>query len=233
VVGDVARCCFGGVCRTLVPGEYVQFVALFQLGLRIACVGLWINMRSYLNRDFPSAKTVIHVPHDEIACVREHSIKRAEKSSDGTTAWTDRYLDIELLEAAPEELRAELAEERRRHVTRSHLGGLATSRSRHGHVPVTVPDNHVIRIAWRGRYDWVSPSLRRTLQALHPRVRIGEPTRADLTDLHILTNEEFDNLTRRLVESGDKLGAIKLLTDRQGCSTTEARQLVEELSGAV
>jgi hypothetical protein len=64
-------------------------------------------------------------------------------------------------------------------------------------------------------------------------VRIGEPTRADLTDLHTLTSEEVGKLSRQLVESGEKLGAIKLLTDRRGCSVTEAHRQVEEMTGAV
>jgi hypothetical protein len=224
LAGFVVRWFLGNMVKSWRPSNWL---------LRIDRDGLWINIRSYLNRDFAPAKTVIHVPYNEIARVREHIVKRAEKTSDSTTVWTDRYMDLELLEAAPEEIRAELAEERRRHVTRSHLGGFVTSRSRNGHVPVTAPENDVIRIAWRGRYDWVSPSLRRALQELRPRVRIGEPTRDDRTDLHALSAGEVDKLTRELVESGDKLGAIKLLTDRRGCSTTEARQLVEELTGAV
>jgi hypothetical protein len=186
-----------------------------------------------LNYELPPAKTVVFLPYNEIAYAREHAAKRAEKNRGRTTTWTDRYLELELKGASTDELRAELAAELRRQVTRTHLGGLATSRSRHGHAPVTAHDSHVIRIAWRGRYDWVSPSLRRALGELRPRVRVGEPTRADFTDLHALTSEEVDKLTLQLVESGDKLGAIKLLTDRRGCSTTEAHQLVEDLMGVV
>jgi hypothetical protein len=201
--------------------------------LRIARDGLWINLRSYLNYEFSPARTVAFVPNDEIAHARELTVKRVERNNGRTMAWTDRFLELELAGVSTEELRCQLAAELGRHVSRSYLAGLVTSRSRHGHVPVTVPDSNVIRIAWRGRYDWVSPSLRRTLEELRPRVRIGESTCADFTDLHALTNDEVDRLTRQLVESGDKLGAIKLLTHRRGCSTTEARQLVEELTGAV
>ena len=201
--------------------------------LRIARDGLWINLRSYLNYELPPAKTVVFLPYDEIAYAREHAAKLAEKNRGRTMTWTDRFLELEIVGVSTDELCSELAAELRRQVTRTHLGGLATSRSRHGHAPVTVHDSHVIRIAWRGRYDWVSPSLRRTLGELRSRVRIGEPTRADLTDLHALTSKEVDKLTLQLVESGDKLGAIKLLTDRRGCSTTEAHQLVEDLIGAV
>jgi hypothetical protein len=201
--------------------------------LRVARDGLWINLRSYLNYELPLGKTVVFLPFDEIGNAREHIVKRAEKNRGRTMAWTDRYLELELNGVSTDELRAELAAELRRHVTRQHVGGLATSRSRHGHAPVTVPEPGVIRIAWRGRYDWVSPSLRRTLGELRPRVRIGETTSADLTNLHALTSEEVDKLARQLVESGDKLGAVKLLSDRRGCSTTEAHSQIEQLAGAV
>jgi hypothetical protein len=201
--------------------------------LRIARDGLWLNLRSYLNHEFSPAKTIAFLPYEEIAFAREHCVKRCEKNHGRTMAWTDRFLELELVGVSTEELREELTAERNRHVTRTHLGGLVTSRSRHGHVPVTAPQVNLIRIAWRGRYDLVTPSLQRTLSELRPRVRIGEPTRADFTELHTLTNSEIDELTRQLVESGDKLGAIKLLSDRRGCSTTDARQFVDELAGAV
>ena len=89
-------------------------------------------------------------------------------------------------------------QERRRHEGKSHFGGLVTSRSRNGHTPVTVPSDDVIRIAWRGRHDWVSPSLRNTLRQLQGRVRVGEATLADLSNLNVLSSEEIDRLTLEL-----------------------------------
>jgi hypothetical protein len=200
--------------------------------LRIGRDGLWINVRSYLNHELPTGKTIVFLPFDEIGYARERVVKRAEKNRGRTMAWTDKYLELALNGVSTDELCAELAAELSRRVTETHLGGLATSRSRHGHAPVTVAESSVIRIAWRGRYDWVSPSLRRTLAALRTRVRIGETTHVDLSDLQTLTREEVDELARQFVEGGDKIGAIKLLADRRGCSVTEARQLVEELTGA-
>jgi hypothetical protein len=198
--------------------------------LRISPDGLWINLRWYLNHEFPPGRTVVHLPYERIACVRQHVVKRVEKTSDGTTAWTERSLELQLTGAVPEELRAELAVERLRQVTRSHLGGLAESRSRYGNSHVTVPANDVIRIAWRNRFCWVTPPLGRTLRELKRYVAVGEPTLTDFSNWQTMSDAEVDRLTLQLVESGDKMGAIKLLTARRGYSTTDARLFVEELT---
>jgi hypothetical protein len=197
--------------------------------VRVSPNGVWLNIRSYLNRGFPAACTIVHLPYVEIDTAREYACRRAEKSSDGTTVWTERYLELQLNDRVPDELRTELAEERRRQVTKSHLGGMVTSRSRSGHSPVTVVGENVIRVAWRSRFDWIVPSLKRTLRELRGRVRIGERAQADYSDLQNLPVEEIDKLTLQLVETGDKLGAVKLLTDRRGYSATEAHRFVEEL----
>jgi hypothetical protein len=201
--------------------------------MRIAPDGLWINIRSYQNHQLPPGRTIVHLVYDEIDQVREHVWKRTERSSDGTTMWTDRYLDIRLVAMVAEELRAEIAEERRRHVASSHLGGMVKSCSRSGHVPVTVFDDKTIRLAWRGRFDWISPSIRSILRDLEGRVTVGSATHSELSNSKKLTSEEVDNLMLQLVESGDKLGAVKLLTDRRGYSTTEAHRFVEELTATL
>ena len=224
LAGLVARWLIGNVLKSWRSSNWL---------LRIAPDGLWINIRSYLNHELPPGRTIVHLPYEEIAQVCEHFWKRTEQSSDGTTMWTDRYLDIRLVEPVAEPLRAELAEERRRYVANSHLGGLATSRSRNGHAPVTVPSDNAIRIAWRGRFDWVSPSLRRVLRELEGRVAVGSATHSELSSSQDLSGEEIDSLTLQLVESGDKMGAVKLLKDRRGYTMTEAHRFVEELTAAL
>ena len=223
----------GGLVARRLVGNVLKSWRNSNWLMRIAPDGLWINLRSYLNHELPPGRTVIHLPYDEIDDVCEHVWKRAEQSSDGTTMWTDRYLDIRLVVPVAEELRAELAEELRRHVTCSHLGGLVKSRSRNGHAPVTISSDDTIRLAWRGRFDWVSPPLRRILRELEGRVTVGSATHSDLSNLKTLTSEEIDSLTLQLVESGDRMGAVKLLKDRRSYSTTEAHRFVEELTAAL
>jgi hypothetical protein len=198
--------------------------------MRIAPDGLWINLRSYLNRDFAPAATVLFVPYAEIAGVGEHSVKREERNNGRITTWTDRYLEIHLVEPALAELAAEIAEERRRRAEGVHLGGLVTSSGRHQHVPVTVPRDDLVRIAWRGRQDFVVPRLKNVLRELTATCNVLEPTTEDAANVDVLTAEDLDRLILERVETGDTFGAIKLLRNQRGYSLKDAKQFIDELT---
>lgn len=198
--------------------------------LRIAPDGLWINLRSYLNRDFAPGATVLFVPYAEIAGVGEHSVRREERNNGRIATWTDRYLEIHLVEPALAELAAEIAEERRRRAEGVHLGGLVTSSSRHQHVPVTVPRDDLVRVAWRGRQDFVVPRLKSVLTALAAECKVLEPTIDEVANVDLLTTEDLDRLILECVETGDTFGAIKLLRDQRGYSLKDAQQFVDELT---
>ena len=98
---------------------------------------------------------------------------------------------------------------------------------------MTIAGNNVIRLVWRGQSDWISPPLHRILRELESHVTVAPTTYCDVSNLKDLNSEEVDTLTLQLVESGDKLGAIKLLQERCGYSTTEAHRFVEELTAAL
>jgi hypothetical protein len=198
--------------------------------MRIAPDGLWINLRSYLNREFAPAATVLFVPYTEIATVNEYRIKRSEKDNDGTTVWTERYLDLRLAEKVPDEVAGEISEERRREVVHEYLGGFVKSRGRNNHVPVLVPDDHTLRLSWRGRSDFIVPSLEKTLRELGGRCTVGESTKKDVADLDKLTGEEVDQMIINCVETGDTFGAIKLLQEKRGFNLTDAKKFVDELT---
>jgi hypothetical protein len=198
--------------------------------LRIAPDGLWINLRSYHNRDFAPAATVLFLPYPEIAGVSQHAVKRSERTSDGTAAWTDRCLDVRLVDPAPADVATEIAEERRRTVPGSHLGGLVTSNSRNNHVPVTLPTDRVLRLAWRGRFDFIVPGLTKTLNELGAECTFEEPSVKDVADVKALTSDEIDRLIIECVETGDTFGAVKLLQEHRGFSLRDAKQFVDELT---
>jgi hypothetical protein len=198
--------------------------------MRIASDGLWINLRSYLNREFAPAPVVLFLPYAEIASVGESTVKRSERDHDGTTVWTDRYLDVRLVEPAPAELAAEISEERRRFVPGKHLAGLVTSRRRNSHVPVSLPDEQTLRLAWRSRFDFITPSLKSVLRELAGHCTIDEAATKDLSDDNLLTGEEVDRLILQSVETGDRFGAMKLLQTKRGYSLTEAKKFVDELT---
>jgi hypothetical protein len=221
--------CLAGAVVMLLGRWAVRSLSSENWLLRIASDGLWINLRSYLNRDFATAETVLFVPYAEIASVGEHSVKRGERTNGRTTTWTDRYLDIRLAAPALAELKAEIAEERRRVAEGVHLGGLVTSRTRHNHVPVTIPADDLLRISWRGRQDFVVPSLKKVLPELSAQCNLNGAGSEEVTNFAKLSSEAVDRLILERVENGDTFGAVKLLRDERGYSLKESKEFVEEL----
>jgi hypothetical protein len=198
--------------------------------MRIAPDGLWINLRSYQNSDFAPAATVLYVPYPEIAGVSQHAVNRSERAGNNNMIWTDRYLEIRLVDPLPAEVAAEIVEERSRTVSGSHLGGLVTSRSRNNHVPVSLPTDRVLRLAWRGRYDFIVPSLAKALRELSAECMIEEPSVKDVADVKSLTSDDVDRLIIETVETGDTMGAVKLLREHRGFSLKDAKKFVDELT---
>jgi hypothetical protein len=199
--------------------------------LQIAPDGLWINLRSYQNHRFASAPVVLFVPYAEIASVAEHAVKRSDRTSGSSnrSTWTDRFLDIRLREPAIPELGAEIAEERRRKVTREFFSTGLKSHSRANHVPVTVPNDTTIRVTWRGKGDYVVPNLETVLNELSEYCTVDSPTERNLADVEAMTPDQIDSLILERVEHGETIAAMKLLEEKKGFTTTEAKNFVDEL----
>src|SRR5262245_15332882 len=188
--------------------------------LRLGPDGLWINLRSYQNRHFPEAATVLHLPYEEIASARRHLetwSTPSEPSSNTGTHWKQESLELSLVSGDTREIAKALADERGRRAT---IKG--------PHQAVTVPAAGVVRIAWRGVGNDVVPPLTRVLDELSRRVNVDQPTRTDFAHWLKLNDAELDELVAQLVRSGEDLDAAQLLKRRRGCSATEAHQLVEE-----
>jgi hypothetical protein len=198
--------------------------------MRIGPDGLWINLRSYLNRDLAPAATVLFVPYREIASVHQYTVRRSERSNGRITVWTDRYLDLQLVDAAPEEVANEISEERLRMVSREYLGGWVTSRGRNNHVPVTMPHDKLLRLAWRTRFDVIAPSAKKTLRELAAHCTIEAPVEKEVGNVKVLSVEEIDSQIIERVETGDTIGAVKLLREERGMSLREAKEFIDELA---
>ena len=221
---------FAGLILKWLAGVAIKACRSTNWLMRIAPNGLWINLRSYLNRDFAPATTVLFVPYSDIASVRQYTVKRTERNHGGVTAWTDRYLEVRLNDPAPDEVAAEISEERRRHKPGKHLGGLVTSRSRNHHVPISMPEDDVLRLAWLTRFDFIIPSLKKVLRELAGRCTIEDHAVNNVANVQQLTGEEVDRLILECVETGDRFGAMNLLRDKRGYSTTDAKKFVDELT---
>lgn len=118
----------------------------------------------------------------------------------------------------------------RREITKAladERGRRATIRGMHQ--AVTVPTAGVVRIAYRGLGNNVSPSLVRVLHELRERVNVTDRTRTKRPDWRELSETELDDLIAQLTRSAGNLEAVQLRIRRRGCSSVEVRNLVERL----
>jgi hypothetical protein len=230
------------LAAVIVPLVVVDMVAKFRSTnwlLWIRPDGLWVNLRSYLNRDLPDAATVLHLAFEEIACAHRHletwsipnsgravgiEIGAAPRAAGRyrATQWKEESLELHLASGDTREIAQALANER------GLKAGFTGT-----HQAVTVPTPGVVRIAWRGHGNDVVPGLGRVLDELSPYIKLADPTRTDRPSWQQLSEAELDELLAQLVRSGDQLAASELLMRRRGCSATEAHDLVEELDTRV
>jgi hypothetical protein len=224
IVGWFAKILLVNVWRTMRSTNWLLYISP-------DC--LWINIRSYANCDFAPAATVIQLPYEEIAHVRELIVKRAERNHEGNATWRERSLEIRLLSAVPDQVAAEIAEERRRRAGGIAFFGAVTFSHRTDMQSVTAPEKDLIRVAWRTRTEWITPSLRRVFEALEGHVTIAAAETRDDSHADQMSGEELDRLILRSLESSDRMGALKLLQQSRGLSTTDAHRFVEELSARI
>jgi hypothetical protein len=197
--------------------------------LQIAPFGLWINIRYFMNCFFDRARTVIYLPYDEIANVHERVVERSDDDGETKSTWKERSLDIHLKEPVSEEVRAEIAEERRRKQTNKYLFGQIKSSSRYGHVPVLAAEDDVLRIMWRGKGTYIVPALATVLKELESHVAVGEVFKRNLSDSEKLSPEQLDQAIVDLVRGGHSMEAMKLLTKHRGMTLTQANEFVKHL----
>ncbi len=237
----------------IVPVVVTDMVAKFRSTnwlLWIRPDGLWVNLRSYLNRHLPEAVTVLHLPYEEIACAHRHletwstpnsrqpvgiTIGEAPNPGGGNgigvslkavryvdTQWREESLELHLASGDTQEIAQALANER----------GIKAG-FKGTHQSVTVPSPGVVRIAWRGHGNDVVPGLGRVLDELSSYLKLTDPTRTDYPRWYQLSEAELDALVAKLVRSGDPLEASRLLMCCRGWSATEAHKFLEELNAQV
>jgi hypothetical protein len=212
----------------LVPWFLADMLAKFRPEnwlVRFGPDGLWINLRSYQNRRFPEADTVLYLPYTEIASARRHIetwTTPMEPNSLAGTHWKQESLELTLVSGETREIAKALVDERQRRAT---IKGT--------HQAVTVPAEGVVRIAWHGHDNDVVPPLTRILDELRQRVKVDEPTRTDRGDWCQLDDAELVELVAQLARSGDDLFAVQLLVRRRGLSHADAHRFVEEQASRI
>ena len=176
--------------------------------LRVAEDGLYINLRSYLNRKVPPSDVeVAHLGFAEVKFVHKTSVRSETKNTDGgTTIRHHRYLDIVLRHEETDVLKHALA---------SHVAAVRQRKTRWHHHPVLLPNAGTVRIEWVGR------GMTRCLEQF---VKVEPPLKVQESD----SDMEAAVISR--VEKGNHIDAIRLVRLHYGMDMTEAETFVRQLS---
>ena len=184
--------------------------------------GIALNARSAFNADLPHDEpTVVWIEASELEGVRRVEEQRSVPDSDGGTEQRRNvWLELVLARGDTSELEAVLERERaRKGRGRTHF---------HAY-PVEVVDERRLRVAWQTGNVHLRPALEGFLRRLSLHVALLDPVAAPEVDWRALRDEQLDDYARRLVASGRRLDAIRLLRTRRGWELTRARAHVEQL----
>ena len=188
-----------------------------------------IKFRSYLNHHFPNDNpTVLRVAYSEIEWARAHKLQRSTPGFTRGDDWNQRlrYFEFRFRDGAhTEELHDRLVEERQRQGPREPKWyGSGSSRSRH--YPVQIVDGNV-RVEWG-----VCPSLKILLAEMQPLVAAAEPASSDLDyrDIANMPEREQEAMILQLIDSGDRMGAIRTIRHLYGYDLTRAVKFLDQMS---
>lgn len=203
-----------GVLRGLRAGHWV---------VRLRREGIALHLRSYLNADLPADDPVVlWIDRREIAALVPLRQRKTLPSSDGDATMIETRLEIRLTHART----AELAQALKRERSPGNRG-----RTHHHSYGVRVSASDRVEVTWRSAHYALRPGLARFLAAAEADYPVEDLRKERLEDWRELDARAFDDLVLERCEQGDHFGAIRLLRQRHGWSTTEARQFVDELTG--
>jgi Ribosomal protein L7/L12 C-terminal domain len=197
---------------------------------------LWINLRSFSNYNFAVAKSIICLNYDEIKTVypliQDSSNVRI---SNNDTGGIEKSLVIELNHTETDELIKNVREENNRRDEKKILFGLGTSSSKIGKSHVHTNSDNQLKIIWKGFNSSINikPRLDKLLEEISQYVSVGDAVdhlpkkNKSITDNQSTSNEE--NQILELIQTGDKMTAIKLAREVYGFGLKEAKEFVEQL----
>jgi hypothetical protein len=230
---------FVAVAAVAVPLAVLELAAQFRATnwlLRIGTDAVWINLRSYRDREFvPDASSIVRLDYTEIASVGRHTesyTTPSKPASNASTVWRDKFLEIELTHDQTEELKAVLNNLRFPPApAQPHSGQM---RARGCVSPVWFVNPSLLRIAWTsGHGPVIAPRLARALSQLETCVRVAPPTKRERPNWLELTPEEATDLARELVHvHGATFAATDLLARACGISRAEAGAKVRQFEEA-
>ncbi|HEY3966713.1 MAG TPA: hypothetical protein VGM05_19275 [Planctomycetaceae bacterium] len=234
---------FVAVAAVVIPMAVLDLRSMFRATnwlLRIGYDGMWINLRSYRDRDVGlDALSVVHLDYGEIAGVGQHTESYTTPSKmatgpysnsaiGGSTAWRDQFLEIQLNHDWTEELITTLNDLRFPPAPAQSPSGNAAAQVRIS--PVWFVNRSVLRIAWiSGHGAAILPRLPQVLGRLDGVVPLSEATRRERPNWRKLTADQATDLAREIVHvHGDGFAATALLTHVCGMSQGEANRQVRQ-----
>jgi len=234
------------LAAVVIPIAVLELAAMFRATnwlLRIGRDGLWINLRSYRDRNVvPDALSVLHLDYGEIARVGQHAESYTTPSeiagsatppgvaaTTTSTEWRDKFLEIELIHDQTAELKSALNDLRFPPPPADAASAAARAT---GRIPtVWLVKASLLRIVWVSSHGPViAPRLAQMLSELETYVQVTLPTRRERPNWRKLTAEEATELARELVHvHGAAVTATALLSRTCGLSHGEANTQVRQL----
>jgi hypothetical protein len=224
----------------ILPIMLLDLAALFRSSnwiLQVGRDGVWINLRSYRDRD-PHGGEVLRLRSSEIMSIGRHieaystpsktsSPPSAGKAVGADTVWRDEFLEIRLKSAQADELRSLL-----QRLPSARTPGPSSPNKAHARepFPIWLAGPSVVRICWNsGHGRAVAPRLKRVLARIKPFASVAAPTRRDRKNWRELSADEAVELARELVfVHGDERYSAALLVRVCGMSQNAASGMVRQ-----
>ncbi len=219
---------WGALFAILVAGTLRKRLLPTNWLLRSHTNGISIKFRSYLNAHFDAHDAIVaYIGYSDIEYARARRILQevpGRRRGEIETRFL-RFVEFKLRDTAElESLDQHVAAERQ---LKAPLTGRYIRQSRKdGDYPVQVADGY-LRIQWT-----VWPRLPRFMKELSGHVEIRDDVRSkeDFGQLKKATRREQEDALLKLIASGDRFGAIRVIKEVFGYNTTHAVQFLEELS---
>ena len=185
---------------------------------------IFVKFRSYLNSHYHKEDPqVVSFQPDEIEYARitkQKMINFGKRNS--KTLSFHSFLDLCIMKQDLSPLKQQITYER----------NIKIKSVSSAHYPVSIAEEHIVRIEWRSHHDYVTPGLKKALAALSAEgIRI-ESLNKETVDLTITPTDKNAMETKilRLAEQGENIAAIRLTRKVYGLSLSEAKNFVEGLT---
>lgn len=226
---------FWVVILSLLPIAILSFVKSFLPTLSIHNWVLKIKGRNIyvaLNgrRNEPSKTGNLKVAFfnlSDVTTVREYQrlINTPGTANGKPVRWKERYLEFELKDAIPTNVREALYIENQKGPSKLQL----TTKNRVFSSSILIDENK-LRILWNGRSEFVRPSLQSVLSTISGLgTNESAPTGENKCPDEMLDGE-FEDFLIELYQNGERISAVKSLCDQCGMSITDAVTKLESLA---